>query len=443
MKSGRKIMKKLGIFAIFSMLCSVCFGAASIRASSVPLKAATPANAPKTVVSTAFAKTSTDSESTQQASATPTGVMTNDARLAFASPFTTHSSRYYLPTSNNNNNSSNTANTAKEIAELQKQIDDLATQQSRLRDSLSATVRAELQNSDLNDALSDLQDRTAALDETVEGKLVERGLVDNRGNLLVATTTEIQPITLANKMESTLATKFARKSDITPSRIASEIVTDNAAMQTLSNGVGTNENAIKSVISSDLKQRGITDSTGNLLVAKKSELPTITETTITNALQNSDTLDNMVSQNLMDKGIIDGNKQLQVVKKSDITSGFLTDKLGNTYVKPSDLTSINNKINTIQEGDENTYGSIDYKIKNSGFARTSDLTPEFLENKLNNTYARPSDITKEKFTKQWYFGFIWTIDFGTKICGQSGCYGNKHCKQSNCTRGIGWKNRSR
>ena len=151
MKSGRKIMKKLGIFAIFSMLCSVCFGAASIRASSVPLKTTTPANAQKTVVSTAFAKTSTDSESTQQASATPTGVMTNDARLAFASPFTTHSSRYYLPTSNNNNNnSSNTANTAKEIAELQKQIDDLATQQSRLRDSLSATVRAELQPSKEN-----------------------------------------------------------------------------------------------------------------------------------------------------------------------------------------------------------------------------------------------------------------------------------------------------
>ena len=185
-------------------------------------------------------------------------------------------------------------------------------------------------------------------------------------------------------------------------------------MQTLSNRIGTNETAIKSVISSDLKQRGITDSTGNLLVAKKSELPTITEATITNALQNNNTFDNMVSQNLMDKGIIDGNKQLQVVKKSDITTGFLTDRLGNTYARPSDLTSINNKINTIQEGDENTYGSIYYKIKNSGFARTSDLTPEFLENKLNNTYVRPNDITKEKLVSKLDNSFVTPNELANK-----------------------------
>ena len=45
------------------------------------------------------------------------------------------------------------------------------------------------------------------------------------------------------------------------------------------------------------------------------------------------------SQNLVNKGIYDSNKQLQILKKTELTPELLQTKLGDTYAKPSDITT--------------------------------------------------------------------------------------------------------
>ena len=406
-------MKKFGIFAFFCTLCGAAFAAASIRASSVPLSGGTTVSAPKSTVSTTA--TTSDSNASDNTAQSSSNVDVNNSRISFASPLG-KVNRYYVPASTHNTtqpSQTETAETAKELAELQRQIDNLIQKQTQIETTLPTTVQTEIKNSDLtknasfNEAISDLQDNVASIDtinQTVESKidnkLIESGIVDNRGNLLVATTDEIQPIALAQKMESTLAVKFAKKSDFTPSKIASNIVSDNTAVSTLAGKIGTNEDTVKDLIKSDLQKRGIVDGDNKLQVAKKTELPVIDTDTVSAALQNTPAFDNMISQNLTARGIYDASNQLQLVKKSEITPEFLSAKLDSKYAKSDEITNLGNQLSLIRDGDENTSGSIAYKLKNAGFAKTTDITPESLTRKLDGVYVRPSAITSTELSNK-------------------------------------------
>ncbi|MBP5794498.1 MAG: hypothetical protein J6W41_00570 [Alphaproteobacteria bacterium] len=393
-------MKKFGFFAFFCGLCGAAWAAASIRASSVPLSGGTSVSTPKVTVSTI--STTPDSDASQKQS-NVSNIDINTSRIAFTSPLA-KTNRYHVPGSNSGGGTAtpNTSNTEQEIAALQQQIDELVRKQTQIQDNLPTTVQTAIKNSDLtkndsfNDAISELQESVisdSAIDSKINEKLVEQGIVDTGGNLLVATTDEIQPIPLSQKLESTLAVKFAKKADLTPSKIATNIANDNTAVTTLSNRIGTDENTVKNLIKSDLQKRGIVDNNNQLQVATKSELPVINTETVSAVLQNTPAFDNLVTQNLTNRGIYDANNQLQLIKKSEITPDFLATKLDSKYAKTGDITTLSNRLSTIQDGDENTSGSIANKLKTAGFASVSDITPESLSQKLDGVYVRPSAIT--------------------------------------------------
>ena len=393
-------MKKFGFFAFFCGLCGAAWAAASIRASSVPLSGGTSVSTPKVTVSTI--STTPDSDASQKQS-NVSNIDINTSRIAFTSPLA-KTNRYHVPGSNSGGGTvtPNTSNTEQEIAAMQRQIDELVRKQTQIQDNLPTTVQTAIKNSDLtkndsfNDAISELQESVisdSAIDSKINEKLVEQGIVDTGGNLLVATTDEIQPIPLSQKLESTLAVKFAKKADLTPSKIATNIANDNTAVTTLSNRIGTDENTVKNLIKSDLQKRGIVDNNNQLQVATKSELPVINTETVSAVLQNTPAFDNLVTQNLTNRGIYDANNQLQLIKKSEITPDFLATKLDSKYAKTGDITTLSNRLSTIQDGDENTSGSIANKLKTAGFASISDITPESLSQKLDGVYVRPSAIT--------------------------------------------------
>ena len=347
-------MRKLSVWGMLCMVCTACFCAPSLRASSIPLNHQPSFIAPKTSVSATGVQT--DSEPSAPAITTTDTTTTNDTRISFNSPIK-NPNRYYVPTAvttgtgtggTGGGNAGTTTEIAADIAAIQRQIDELVTQQQQMADTVKTTVQNEINDkiAPVNEAITELQDNTASiadLNATVDSKvsdtLIDKGIVDNRGKLLVATTDDIQPLALTQKLESTLATKFAKKTDVEPTKLANEIITNDTAVQTLSSRVGTNENSVKSLIANDLKQRGIINSNNVLNVATKDELPVINTETVAEALQNSPEFDNMISQNLVNKGIYDSNKQLQILKKTELTPELLQTKLGDTYAKPSDITT--------------------------------------------------------------------------------------------------------
>ncbi|MFQ6760178.1 MAG: hypothetical protein ACLRFM_02150 [Alphaproteobacteria bacterium] len=412
-------MKKFGFFAFFCGLCGAAWAAASIRASSVPLSGGTTVSTPKVTVSTI--STTPDSDNAKPTS-NPTNVDINTSRIAFTSPLA-KTNRYYVPTSGSGGTTTHTSNTEQEIAAMQQQIDDLVRKQTQMQDNLPTTVQTAIKNSDLtkndsfNDAISELQESVvsdSAIDSKINEKLVDKGIVDTGGNLQVATKDEIQPIPLSQKLESTLAVKFAKKSDYTPSKIATNIANDTAAVTTLSNRIGTDESTVKNIIKSDLQKRGIVDNNNQLQVATKDELPVIDTETVSAALQNTPAFDNLVTQNLTNRGIYDANNQLQLVKKSEITPDFLATKLDSKYAKTGDIATLSNRLSIIQDGDENTSGSIANKLKTAGFARTSDITAESLSQKLDNIYVRPSAITPTALSNKLANVFVTPTELSNK-----------------------------
>ncbi|MBR6838235.1 MAG: hypothetical protein IKM94_01575, partial [Alphaproteobacteria bacterium] len=347
-------MKRLSVWGMLCMVCTACFCAPSLRASSIPLNHQPSFIAPKASVSATGAQT--DSAPSAPTITTTDTTTTNDTRISFNSPIK-NPNRYYVPTAvtagtgtggTGGGNAGTTTEIAADIAAIQRQIDELVTQQQQMADTVKTTVQNEINDkiAPVNEAITELQDNTASiadLNATVDSKvsdtLVDKGIVDNRGKLLVATTDDIQPLALTQKLESTLATKFAKKTDVEPTKLANEIITNDTAVQTLSSRVGTNEKSVKNLIANDLKQRGIINSNNVLNVATKDELPVINTETVAEALQNSPEFDNMISQNLVNKGIYDSNKQLQILKKTELTPELLQTKLGDTYAKPSDITT--------------------------------------------------------------------------------------------------------
>ncbi|MBP9999598.1 MAG: hypothetical protein KBT14_02795, partial [Proteobacteria bacterium] len=410
-------MKKFGFFAFFCGLCGTVWAAASIRASSTPLSSGTTVSSPKVTVSTI--STTPDSGITKT---TPNAanIDTNTSRIAFSSPLN-KINRYYPNTGTSTTTQVHT--TAKDLENLQQQIDELVQKQTQIENTLPATVQTVVKTTDLtqntsfNEAISDLQETVvsdSAIDSKISDKLVEKGIVDNRGNLLVATSEEIQPIALSQKMESTLAVKFAKKDDVTPEKIASKIIANDDAVSTLSGKIGTNEDTVKTLIKSDLQNRGIVDTNNQLQVATKSELPIINTETVSAALQNTSVFDDMVSQNLVNKGIYDSNNELQMIKKSEITTDFLANKLDSKYAPTDDVSQLKTKVSVLQDGDENTTGSIAYKLKNSGFASASDVTPESLSSKLDNIYVRPDAITPTALSDKLTNVFITPTELSNK-----------------------------
>ena len=303
-------MKKLSVFAVFSMICGVCLGAPSLRASSVPV-----------AHQNNVAPAGNDSSSnTQGAVATNT----TSPHISLYSPLSKFNNKFHPNTTNTISNtvltpdSVTTANTAKEMVKLQEQIDELLTKQERMEDSLSRTVQAEIANSELTTAISNLQEKTtnieqfnATVDNKISDKLVETGLVDrSTGNLKVATKDEIKPEILAGKLDDTFAT-VDTVNDLAAKSITTENITNNTVKEALSDAG----------------------------FATKNELPKINEETVSAALQGSKTIDNAVVAKLKDKNILDENESLKVATKAEISADALESKLSAKFVKPTEISA--------------------------------------------------------------------------------------------------------
>ena len=221
-------------------------------------------------------------------------------------------------------------------------------------------------------------------DETAVKRLIvsdlkERGIVSNDDNpkLQVATKDEISADVLAN----TLKEKFAAKGE-----------------------VGTDETAVKRLIVSDLKERGIVSNDDNpkLQVATKDEKFAAKGEVGTD----ESAVNNLISAKLKAKGILsnDNNEELQLAKKTDLSDyakssdldGFLTDsdltaaklagKLGSTYVKDSDLTAT-----TLSAKLGSTYAK---PSDLTGFAKSTDITAEALGTTLKDTFAAKGEVAQ-------------------------------------------------
>ena len=384
-------MKKFSIFAVFSMFCSVCFGAPSLRASSVPLTHSGSLSAQKSIVSA----TGTKTDSVQ----TTDSLSSNESRLDFVSPLSNKPQKHYIPT--NGTSYQAAANTAKEMAELQRQIDELLDKQTRMETTLPETVQSEIKNSDLTknasftEAVSDLQEKTntienfnATVSTQIDEKLVDAGLVDNNGNLQVATKSEVSPVAIAQK-----------------------IADSTAAKEVLTGEVGTDENAVRELIASDLKDRGIVDNNENLKVATTETVQNLANRAITN--ENLDTKLNeknvITTDNVAETNVRRALSNAGFAKTADVvaTSEFkakLKQDLADEEVKNAlstagfatkgEVGTDENAVKDLIVSDLKKRGIVD-NSENLQIATKEEITADALETKLNTKFVKPSAITAD------------------------------------------------
>lgn len=159
----------------------------------------------------------------------------------------------------------------------------------------------------------------------------------------------------------------ARNSDVTAEAIARKIADSDTAKTTLSGQIGTDEDAVKSLITDDLQQRGIIDERENLVIATDSSVSNLSNTvsdlirTVEGDVRQSGSLLNKISTDATIRGTL----------ASDVTSVLKTDDAFLQSVKGADGkdgSSFNFK------GNINTYSELASKEKTQGDAyyNTSD-----------------------------------------------------------------------
>ncbi|MFQ6777870.1 MAG: hypothetical protein ACLRFI_01055, partial [Alphaproteobacteria bacterium] len=427
-------MKKFGIFAVSCTLCNVCFGAASIRASSVPLAGTTPINVPKTTVSA----TPSVSDSVPSNSVSSNNSDVNSARVSFSSPIG-QMKKYSVPSANNSRSKPN--DTEREIAALQQQIDDLFEKQNQMENDLSDTVQNEIKNSDLtknntfNEAISELQYNTEAIeqvDSKISDKLVENGIVDKQGNLLVATTEEVKPEILSQKLENTFTKKAevfdngTIKTDLLPTNVITEtnaqeklsafakksdVFDENNKIKGLPDDIITETNA-QDKLSAFAKKADVFDENNKI---KGLPDDVITETNAQEKLsvfaKKSDIFDeNDKIKGLPDDIITETNAQEKL--PAFITDSNFDAKItAKNLATKADLPQIDEKtVNEVLAKSETLGNMIDVAVSDKGYLTDSDLTKEKLSGKLTGLYATKDNFDSLQSTVEKLDGDINTPD---------------------------------
>ena len=264
--------------------------------------------------------------------------------------------------SGNNNNNNNSVSTAA-LNELQQQIDELRNAQQGLeqnqitRNDVEDTV--EEQVSGLQNALTDIRsanDTLAASLETITERFSDSINTDIDKRLRVR-----------GLLDDNYEVSFVDKNEVTADAIADKIVRSSSATATLSDKIQPKESDIKDIIASDLEERNILNSEGELNVVKKGEEVAITEEAVTGALNDSETFKNMVSSAATEKGFLSTGSDTfrNLANKSEIET------LSNTL-----------------KADENTEGSIAKKLKDANVITASNA-----EEKLP-VFAKAADVTE-------------------------------------------------
>ena len=259
------------------------------------------------------------------------------------------------------------------------------------------------------------------------------------------TTLANKAITIENK-NATLS-DFVKNTEITPEILAAQIVSSPTAKQTLSGQIGPNEDAVKNLIVTDLKRRGIVSDDNNetLQLLKTADLDTklaaknfatsadvsglttrtsaletaVTATELEKTLQNkfaaktsvealsgnvstlSGNLENISAT--VDK--LDGDENITDSIANKIKTATNTLEAGintklNNYATNTTVNSLSGQMATLLNGDENTTGSIANKIKTAKVITEDNITNKLPENVVTtgnmntklSTFAKTSDL---------------------------------------------------
>ncbi|MFQ6760179.1 MAG: hypothetical protein ACLRFM_02160 [Alphaproteobacteria bacterium] len=205
----------------------------------------------------------------------------------------------------NTNNNQNTSSgvSSQDLQDLQNQINELIDAQknqvtreyvdetvesniSKLNVPAIRTTVSDIQSTtqNLSESVNTIQQRTSnyenTLNQDVDNRLKVRGLIDNNNQI-----------------------PFAKKSDIEPTVLAQNIVADTAATATLADKIQPSENDIRNIITDELTDVGVLKNDGTLDVEKKGQV-VVSESTVTNALRDSQNFKDMVSDEIATKGYV-------------------------------------------------------------------------------------------------------------------------------------------
>ena len=222
-----------------------------------------------------------------------------------------------------------------------------------------ATVSAALANSN-------------TLDNTVIANLKRKNILDSNENLNVAT-----------------------KDETTPEAIASRIAASTTAKQTLSGQIGTDTNAVKSLIANDLKQRGIIDSNNTLKVATKDELPTAE---LQQQITNLQTAQTRLAQNQLTRDDITSTVQDMelTTTNNDLQNALSSIRSSNQNLQTS-VASIQRKTDNITN---NLGANIDSKLRERGLTDNNNTALFATKNELKSTDDIKNIITADLINKE-------------------------------------------
>ncbi|MBQ7244830.1 MAG: hypothetical protein IJS34_00455 [Alphaproteobacteria bacterium] len=242
----------------------------------------------------------------------------------------------------------------------------------------------------------------------ITGELQRLQIVDGANTLKVATTAQIDPVS-----------------------IATSIADNEAAKAKLSGKIGPDESSVKGLIFDELKKRDIVDASDNLKLATandvsvesltdkldkvfagKDEVPTVDEETVSAALVNSTTLDDTIIRNLKNKRLLKDSGDLNVATNDSVsTLSSRVAVLDGGINDDGSLLNIIAKDETLKEllrGKDGKDGT-SYKLKGS---------VETYENLVKNNVTQISDIVEGDgyFTQDTGKLYVYNCDSNGNNC---------------------------
>ncbi len=242
----------------------------------------------------------------------------------------------------------------------------------------------------------------------ITGELQRLQIVDGANTLKVATTAQVDPVS-----------------------IATSIADNEAAKAKLSGKIGPDESSVKGLIFDELKKRDIVDASDNLKLATandvsvesltdkldnvfagKNEVPTVDEETVSAALANSTTLDNTIIRNLKNKHLLKDSGDLNVATNDSVsTLSSRVAVLDGGINDDGSLLNIIAKDETLKEllrGKDGKDGT-SYKLKGS---------VETYENLVKNNVTQIPDIVEGDgyFTQDTGKLYVYNCDSSGKNC---------------------------
>ncbi len=242
----------------------------------------------------------------------------------------------------------------------------------------------------------------------ITGELQRLQIVDGANTLKVATTAQIDPVS-----------------------IATSIADNETAKAKLSGKIGPDESSVKGLIFDELKKRDIVDASDNLKLATasdvsvesltdkldnvfagKNEIPTVDEKTVSAALANSTTLDDTIIRNLKTKRLLKDSGDLNVATNDSVsTLSSRVAVLDGGINDDGSLLNIIAKDETLKEllrGKDGKDGT-SYKLKGS---------VETYENLVKNNVTQISDIVEGDgyFTQDTGKLYVYNCDSNGKNC---------------------------